>query len=79
MRLFEILYEDNAIVVVDKAPGVLTVPTARKERNTLVDLLAQRFARGRGTKALHAARPFVVHRLDRETSGLLVFDTINDV
>jgi len=63
MRAFEIVYEDAHIVVVDKAAGVLTVPTPRRERNTLVDQLS---------KAIRK-RVIVVHRLDRDTSGLLVF------
>jgi 23S rRNA pseudouridine1911/1915/1917 synthase len=63
MRAFEIVHQDEHVVVVDKAAGVLTVPTPRREKNTLVDLLG---------KALRT-RVFVVHRLDRDTSGLLVF------
>ena len=63
MRAFTVVHDDAAIVVVDKAAGVLTVPTARRERNTLVDLVGK-----------HVRRELlVVHRLDRDTSGLLVF------
>ena len=62
MRAFEILYEDRQLVVVDKAAGVLTVPTPKRERNTLVAQLEKHLR----------ARLFVVHRLDRETSGVLV-------
>ncbi len=57
------MHDDADIVVVDKAPGVLTVPTARRERNTLVQLVSNALRR-----EVH-----VVHRLDRDTSGLLVF------
>lgn len=57
------MHDDADLVVVDKAPGVLTVPTDRRERNTLVDLLSKALRR-----EVH-----VVHRLDRDTSGLLVF------
>jgi 23S rRNA pseudouridine1911/1915/1917 synthase len=63
VRQFEIVHDDADIVVVDKAPGVLTVPTARRERNTLVQLVSNALRR-----EVH-----VVHRLDRDTSGLLVF------
>jgi 23S rRNA pseudouridine1911/1915/1917 synthase len=57
------VYDDADIVIVDKEPGVLTVPTARRERNTLVQLVSNALRR-----EMH-----VVHRLDRDTSGLLVF------
>lgn len=57
------LYEDDSLIAVDKAAGVLCVPTPRRERNTLVDLVSARVRR----------RVVVVHRLDRETSGVLVF------
>jgi 23S rRNA pseudouridine1911/1915/1917 synthase len=63
MRAFEVLFEDAHLIVVDKAAGVLTVPTPRRERNTLVAQL-EKFLR---------ARLVVVHRLDRDTSGALVF------
>ena len=66
---FRVLYEDGDLVVVDKAPGVLTVPTARGERNTLVQMLRQHLGRGRRQPPWLE----VVHRLDREVSGVLVF------
>jgi len=65
---FRILHEDSHLIVVEKSAGLLTVPTVRREKETLVhalDLYLQR-----GSKRVHAA---VVHRLDRDTSGLLVF------
>jgi 23S rRNA pseudouridine1911/1915/1917 synthase len=64
---FRRVFEDGHLIVVDKAAGILSVPTLRGEQNTLVDLIARHLARGR------PRRPIAVHRLDRETSGLLVF------
>lgn len=59
---FELLYEDDDLYVVDKPAGLVTAPTPESDRGNLADLLAQR-----------AGRPvFVVHRLDRPTSGVLV-------
>jgi 23S rRNA pseudouridine1911/1915/1917 synthase len=52
-------------VVVEKPAGLLTAPTPESDRNNLADLLARRTHPPR--------RVFVVHRLDLETSGLLVF------
>jgi 23S rRNA pseudouridine1911/1915/1917 synthase len=68
-RAFALVYRDDDIVVVDKAPGVLTVPSPRRERFTLVDEVSRLLSKGpRITR-----EAFVVHRLDRETSGIVVF------
>jgi 23S rRNA pseudouridine1911/1915/1917 synthase len=63
-----VAYEDDAVLVVDKPAGLVVHPGAgAPEASTLVDLLAGRVAGGPDP-----ARPGVVHRLDRDTSGLLV-------
>jgi 23S rRNA pseudouridine1911/1915/1917 synthase len=68
-RAFTVVYEDDALIVIEKPAGVLTVATDRAERFTLEDELSRYLSRGpRITKPIH-----VVHRLDRDTSGLLVF------
>jgi len=64
-----VLYEDDDVLIVDKPAGLLTVPTEAREKDTL------------WTRAIHylqhryGGRPYagIVHRLDRETSGALVF------
>jgi tRNA pseudouridine32 synthase/23S rRNA pseudouridine746 synthase/23S rRNA pseudouridine1911/1915/1917 synthase len=65
-----LLYEDRDILVVDKPSGLLTVGTdSDKSRTTyfiLTDYVRKRCAKSRN-------RVFIVHRLDRETSGVLVF------
>jgi 23S rRNA pseudouridine1911/1915/1917 synthase len=66
---FSLVFADDHLAVVCKDAGLLTVPTERGESQTLVDRLSRHLAKGR---ARHA-RVSVVHRLDRETSGLLVF------
>ncbi len=67
-----VLYEDDDAVAVFKPAGLLTHPTEAKEKETLlsrVSLWAQRrFGHGAGR-----AYVAVVHRLDKETSGILVF------
>jgi 23S rRNA pseudouridine1911/1915/1917 synthase len=65
---FRLVFEDQDLIVVDKAAAVLTVPTDRGETNTLLDALSRSLQR-RG----HRGRLTVVHRLDWGTSGLLVF------
>ena len=62
-----IIFQDDALIVIDKPPGILTVATASEKTDTaFARLNAHLTARKLG-------RPFVVHRLDRETSGLLLF------
>jgi 23S rRNA pseudouridine1911/1915/1917 synthase len=62
---YAILFEDDDIVVVDKPPGLLTAPTPESDRNNLADSLARR--------SNPPAPIYVVHRIDLETSGLVVF------
>ncbi len=66
---FSVVHDDEHVVVVEKSTGVLTVPTPRGETNTLVQLLRRHLGRGRR----FPPRLEIVHRLDREVSGLLVF------
>jgi 23S rRNA pseudouridine1911/1915/1917 synthase len=64
------VYEDDALIVVDKPSGLLTVATDREHADTLY-VRVNEYLRGR--KSAGVARAFVVHRLDRETSGLVLF------
>ncbi len=66
-----IVFLDAHIVVVEKPAGVSTVPYEEGERGTLVDKV--RFALHRAGKADANAQLFVVHRIDKDTSGLVVF------
>ena len=63
-----VLYEDEALLVVDKPSGLLAVPLERKaDAPSVFDRLEDHF-RSRGKR-----KPLVVHRIDRDTSGLVVF------
>jgi 23S rRNA pseudouridine1911/1915/1917 synthase len=65
---FEILFEDEHLLVVEKPAGLLTVPTPNRESNTLQSQIA------RFLKHHHpGAQAICVHRLDRLVSGILVF------
>ncbi len=65
-----ILHEDRDILVVDKPPGLLTMATDRNNTQTayfiLMDYIRKGYAKSRN-------RIFIVHRLDRDTSGILIF------
>jgi tRNA pseudouridine32 synthase/23S rRNA pseudouridine746 synthase/23S rRNA pseudouridine1911/1915/1917 synthase len=65
-----LLYEDEDILVVDKPGGLLTISTAKEAERTAY-WVAMDYVRGGIAKSRN--RIFVVHRLDRETSGLLLF------
>ena len=66
----DVVLEDEHFVVVDKPPGLLTIATESERERTLYRLVWDHLAARRPPR-----RPFIVHRLDRETSGLLVFAT----
>ncbi|HLH02617.1 MAG TPA: RluA family pseudouridine synthase [Bryobacteraceae bacterium] len=66
----EILYEDDDVVVVNKAAGVVVHAGAGHPRGTLVNALLHHF--GALSTVNGDLRPGIVHRLDRETSGVLV-------
>ncbi len=64
------VYEDDALIVVDKPSGLLTVATDRENADTLYGRLNEYLRSCKSTRTAHA---FVVHRLDQETSGLVLF------
>jgi len=63
-----ILFEDADLIVVDKAEGLLTVPSPEVRHETAETFLNAYLGGGHGETRIHH-----VHRLDRDTSGLLVF------
>lgn len=70
-----ILYEDRDILVVDKVSGLLTMSDEKGRDNTAYYLLNDYVRKG-NPKSRN--RVFIVHRLDRETSGVLVFAKTED-
>jgi 23S rRNA pseudouridine1911/1915/1917 synthase len=68
----ELIYEDEQVVVVNKAQGMVVHPGAGNYRGTLANaLLFRRLQRG-GLEAGEAFRPGIVHRLDKDTSGVII-------
>lgn len=65
-----ILYEDQDILVINKSNGLLTVSTEREKYKTAHFLLNEYVKKGNSRSR---NRVFIVHRLDRNTSGVLVF------
>jgi len=63
-RELPIVYEDEAMLAIDKPPGLPVHPSASYHRNTVSYILQERYG--------YDAAPRIAHRLDRETSGLLL-------
>ena len=68
---FRIAFEDGHVIVIEKPAGISTVPYERKETGTAMDLIrdAWRHSGKRATKT----PLYVVHRIDKDTSGLVCF------
>jgi 23S rRNA pseudouridine1911/1915/1917 synthase len=67
----DIIYEDDHLIVVNKPAGIVVHPARGNQTGTLVNALLYHCRQLRGGD--ESCRPGVVHRLDKETSGLLVF------
>ena len=66
----DIVFEDDDLIVVNKPAGMVVHPAAGLDSGTLANALAFHFTQLSNTAG--AARPGIVHRLDKDTSGLLV-------
>lgn len=66
-----VVFEDEALIVVDKPAGMVVHPAAGNPDGTLVNALLHHCA-GRLSGINGVARPGIVHRIDKDTSGLLV-------
>ena len=67
----DIIYEDDALLVLNKPPGIVVHPAAGNEEHTLVNALLHH-CEGELSGIGGVARPGIVHRLDKDTSGCLV-------
>ena len=73
---FPILHEDRDVIVIDKPAGMLTTHTRAKESNTAEEWLNDYIRKGQAKSRLHV---WLVHRLDRETSGVMMFAKSEEV
>lgn len=72
----DIIYEDDALLVVNKPQGMVVHPAAGHLSGTLVNALLYH-AKGRLSAINGVVRPGIVHRIDRDTSGILVVAKTN--
>jgi 23S rRNA pseudouridine955/2504/2580 synthase/23S rRNA pseudouridine1911/1915/1917 synthase len=61
----EIIFENDHLIVINKPPGLLSIPDREGKEISLKQLLQQKYE-----------QIYTVHRLDRETSGIIVFDKV---
>ena len=81
---FPIVYEDEYLIVINKPAGLLSVSTDAEKDKTAYHLLTAAMygdleKANKYTTRRPSGRLFVVHRLDRETSGLLIFAKSEDI
>jgi 23S rRNA pseudouridine1911/1915/1917 synthase len=67
----EVIWEDDDLIAVNKAPGMVVHPGAGTGEDTLVHALLH-YCRGQLSGIGGVERPGIIHRLDRETSGIIV-------
>ncbi|HKM39157.1 MAG TPA: RluA family pseudouridine synthase [bacterium] len=67
-----IVYEDRYLLVVDKPAGMVVHPAPGHQRGTLVNALLSHCGQSFADVGVEEQRPGIVHRLDKDTSGLLV-------
>ena len=72
--MLDIRYEDEALLVVNKPPGILVHPTTKEDENTLSAQIGQYYRQQGWQLNLHP-----VSRLDRNTSGLVVFAKLPEI
>lgn len=70
LPVLSVVHEDPAVIVIDKQPGVVVHPAPGHASGTMVDSLIARYPEIRSVPG--PGRPGIVHRLDKDTSGLMV-------
>ena len=68
LRKLNLLYEDEHLLVIEKSAGLLSVATAKEMEETAFSILKS-YVR----KSHHRAELYIIHRLDRDTSGIMMF------
>jgi 23S rRNA pseudouridine1911/1915/1917 synthase len=71
----EVVYEDDDLALINKPSGLVVHPAPGNYEHTLVNALLARF---KHLSSINPARPGIVHRLDKETSGLVVIAKNNN-
>ena len=70
LKGIEVIYDDRDIIVIDKPHGLLTMASPTERENTAYHILTDYVRKGYSKSH---KRVFIVHRLDRDTSGIVIF------
>jgi 23S rRNA pseudouridine1911/1915/1917 synthase len=73
-KKMNLLYEDEHLLVIEKSAGLLSVATAKENEETAFSIL-KRYVK----KSHHRAELYIVHRLDRDTSGIMMFAKTKEI
>lgn len=68
MKKMKILYEDKYIIVVDKPSGILSISTDKEKEKTMFHYVLEYLKKKNKNNKV-----FIVHRLDKDTSGIMIF------
>lgn len=68
----DIIYEDNDLMVINKAPGMVVHPAFGNWTGTLANAILHHLGKDAGKLDISEMRPGIVHRLDKNTSGLII-------
>ena len=74
LRKMDLLYEDEHLLVIEKSAGLLSVATEKENEETAFSILKSYVK-----KSHHRAELYIVHRLDRDTSGILMFARTKEI
>jgi 23S rRNA pseudouridine1911/1915/1917 synthase len=74
LRNLNLLYEDEHLLVIEKSAGLLSVATAKENEETAFSILKSYVKKSR-----HRAELYIVHRLDRDTSGIMMFAKTKEI
>lgn len=72
----KIIYEDNDLLVVDKPAGIIVFPEGKITEDTLIDILTEKYPELKNAGEM--PRYGIVHRLDKDTSGILLVAKNNE-
>jgi 23S rRNA pseudouridine1911/1915/1917 synthase len=74
LRKMNLLYEDEHLLVIEKSAGLLSVATEKENEETAFSILKHYVK-----KSHHHAELYIVHRLDRDTSGIMMFAKTKEI
>lgn len=74
LRNLNLLYEDEHLLVIEKSAGLLSVATAKETEETAFSILKSYVKKSR-----HREELYIVHRLDRDTSGIMMFAKTKEI